>query len=87
MKAAADVEIVGLMVSLNREEVGRGGEICALDEVQKTYGFPTSAIVSMTDVVNHLESDLEKGKADGKAVLTPAILKAIKDYYERYGAK
>lgn len=87
LKAAADVEIVGLMVSLNREEVGRGGEICALDEVQKTYGFPTSAIVSMTDVVNHLESDLEKGKADGKAVLTPAILKAIKDYYERYGAK
>ncbi len=87
LKAAADVEIVGLMVSLNREEVGRGGEICALDEVQKTYGFPTSAIVSMTDVVNYLESDLEKGKADGKAVLTPEILQAIKDYYERYGAK
>lgn len=87
LKAAADVEIVGLMVSLNREEVGRGGEICALDEMQKTYGFPTSAIVSMTDVVNYLESDLEKGKADGKAVLTPEILKAIKDYYERYGAK
>lgn len=87
LKAAADVEIVGLMVSLNREEVGRGGEICALDEVQKTYGFPTSAIVSMTDVVNYLESDLEKEKADGKAVLTPEILKAIKDYYERYGAK
>ncbi len=87
LKAAADVEIVGLMVSLNREEVGRGGEICALDEVQKTYGFPTSAIVSMTDVVNYLESDLEKEKADGKVVLTPEILKAIKDYYERYGAK
>lgn len=87
LKAAADVEIVGLMVSLNREEVGRGGEICALDEVQKTYGFPASAIVSMTDVVNYLESDLEKGKADGKAVLTPEILQAIKDYYERYGAK
>lgn len=87
LKAAADVEIVGLMVSLNREEVGRGGEICALDEVQKTYGFPTSAIVSMTDVVDYLESDLEKEKADGKAVLTPEILKAIKDYYERYGAK
>lgn len=87
LKAAADVEIVGLMVSLNREEVGRGGEICALDEVQKTYGFPTSAIVSMTNVVNYLESDLEKGKADGEAVLTPEILQAIKDYYERYGAK
>lgn len=76
LKAAADVEIVGLMVSLNREEVGRGGEICALDEVRETYGFPTSAIVTMTDVVEHLESDMPSD-----------ILDAIHAYYEQYGAK
>lgn len=76
LKAAADVEIVGLMVSLNREEVGRGGEICALDEVRETYGFPTSAIVTMTDVVEHLEGDMPSD-----------ILDAIHAYYEQYGAK
>ena len=36
VKGAADVEIVGLMVSLNRMEVGKGGEKCALDEVRAT---------------------------------------------------
>ena len=39
----ADVEVVGLMVSLNRMEVGKGGEICALDEVRERYGFPTAS--------------------------------------------
>lgn len=47
VKGAADVEIVGLMVSLNRMEVGKGGEKCALDEVKELYGFDTAAIVTM----------------------------------------
>ena len=46
VKGAADVTIVGLMVSLNRMEVGKGGEKCALDEVKDLYGFETAAIVS-----------------------------------------
>ena len=39
VKERRDVEIVGLMVSLNRMEVGKGGEKCALDEVKDLYGF------------------------------------------------
>ena len=35
VKGAANVEIVGLMVSLNRMEIGKGGEKCALDEVKE----------------------------------------------------
>ena len=38
VKQAADVEIVGLIVSLNRMEVGKGGEKCALDEVKDRSG-------------------------------------------------
>lgn len=45
VRGAADVEIVGLMVSLNRMEVGKGGEKSALEEVKDTYGFDTNAIV------------------------------------------
>ena len=51
VRSAADVEIVGLMVSLNRMEVGKGGEKSALDEIQEEYGFKANAIVSMADVV------------------------------------
>ena len=35
IKAQADVEVVGLMVSLNRQEVGKEGKKCALDEVSE----------------------------------------------------
>ena len=39
VRGAANVEIVGLMVSLDRMEVGKGGVKCALDEVHDLYGF------------------------------------------------
>ena len=38
VRGAADVTIVGLMVSLDRMEVGKGGVKCALDEVKDLYG-------------------------------------------------
>ena len=83
VKGAADVEIVGLMVSLNRMEVGKGGEKCALDEVKDLYGFPTNAIVSMKDVVEHLYNR----ECQGKVVIDDQIKAAIDAYYEQYGAK
>ena len=54
LKAQADVKIVGLMVSLNRMEVGLLGKAGALDEIRETYGFPANAIVSMAEVTEHL---------------------------------
>ncbi len=51
IKAQADVEIKGLMVSLNRCERGKG-EKSALQEIQELYGFPANAIVSMEEVWN-----------------------------------
>ncbi len=35
VRGAANVEIVGLMVSLNRMEVGQGGKVSALDEIHE----------------------------------------------------
>jgi orotate phosphoribosyltransferase len=54
VKNAADVEIIGLMVSLNRMEVGLGGKMSALDEIREKYGFEEKAIVTMDEVVEHL---------------------------------
>ena len=61
LKSQADVEIKGLMVSLNRMERGKG-EKCALDEIKELYGFPTAAIVSMSDVVECLYNKECQGK-------------------------
>ena len=49
VRGAADVTIVGLMVSLNRMEKGLGGEKSALEEIREKYGFETNAIVTMAD--------------------------------------
>ena len=54
VRGAADVTIVGLMVSLNRMEKGLGGEKSALEEIREKYGFETNAIVTMEEVVEHL---------------------------------
>ena len=81
-KEVKDVEIKGLMVSLNRMERGKG-EKCALDEIKELYGFPTAAIVSMSDVVECLYNK----ECQGKVVIDDTLKAAIDAYYEQYGAK
>lgn len=73
VRGAANVEIVGLMVSLNRMEMGLGGKMSALDEIRETYGFPTNAIVTMEEVVEHLYNK----ECQGKIVINDEIKKAI----------
>ena len=82
IKAQADVEVKGLIVSLNRMERGKG-EKSALEEVRDLYGFPTAAIVSMKDVVEHLYNR----ECQGKVVIDDQIKAAIDAYYEQYGAR
>ena len=82
LKAQGNVEIKGLIVSLNRMERGKGTK-CALDEIKDLYGFPTAAIVSMEDVVGHLYNR----DCGGKVVIDDQIKAAIDAYYEQYGAQ
>lgn len=81
IKAQADVEIKGLMVSLNRLEVGKGGKMGALDEIKELYGFETSAIVTMKEVVDYLYNR----ECQGKVVIDDTLKKAIDAYYKQYG--
>ena len=77
VKAQGDVTIVGLMVSLNRCERGKGNK-SALEEVKELYGFETAAIVSMDEIIDYL---IEKKVIDDE-------LKARLDaYYAEYGVK
>ncbi len=82
IKAQADVEIKGLMVSLNRCERGKG-EKSALQEIQELYGFPANAIVSMEEVVEYLYNRTH----DGKIIIDDAMKASIDAYYAQYGVK
>ncbi len=81
VRGAADVTIVGLMVSLNRMEKGLGGEKSALEEIREKYGFETNAIVTMEEVVEHLYNRT----CQGRVVIDDTIKAAIDDYYKQYG--
>ena len=82
LKAQAKVDIKGLMVSLNRQEKGKG-EKSALAEITDLYGFPANAIVTMEEVVEALYNK----EIDGRIVIDDTIKTAIEAYYKEYGAK
>lgn len=82
IQAQGDVEIKGLMVSLNRMEKGKGDK-SALVEIKEKYGFEANAIVSMAEVVEHLYNKPYKGKI----IIDDTIKSAIDAYYEQYGVK
>ena len=83
IQAQGKVEILGLMVSLNRMERGKGDKMTALDEIRETYGFKTGAIVTMEDVVEKLYNK----ECQGKIIIGDAMKASIDAYYEQYGVK
>ena len=83
IKAQGDVEIKGLIVSLNRMERGKDTTHSALKEIERKYGFKTTAIVTMADVVEHLYNKPYKGRI----VIDDTLKAAIDAYYEQYGAE
>ena len=83
IQAQGDVEIVGLMVSLNRMERGLSSEKSALEEIKEKYGFDANAIVSMAEVTEYLYNKPYKGQV----YIDDTLKTAIDAYYAQYGAK
>ena len=83
IKAQADVEIVGLMVSLNRMEKGLGGQLRAWVVINGKYGFDGYAIVNMEEVTEYLYNKPYKGVV----YIDDAVKNALDMYYAQYGCK
>lgn len=82
IKAQGNVEVVGMVVSVDRMERGQGTK-SALKEIEEKYGFRTTAIVTMAEVVEHLYNKPYKGKV----IIDDTLKAAIDAYYEQYGAE
>lgn len=83
IQAQGKVEILGLIVSLNRMERGLTSDASALDEIQSRYGFGAHAIVTMEDVVECLYNK----ECQGKILIDDKLKAAIDKYYEEYGVR
>lgn len=82
IKAQGDVNPIGLVVSVDRMERGKGTK-SALSEIEEKYGLKTTAIVTMAEVVEHLYNKEYKGKV----IIDDKLKAAIDAYYEQYGVK
>ena len=82
IKAQGKVDPIGLVVSVDRMERGKGTK-SALSEIEEKYGLKTTAIVTMAEVVEHLYNKEYKGKV----IIDDKLKAAIDAYYEQYGVK
>ncbi|WP_145591941.1 orotate phosphoribosyltransferase [Yersinia rochesterensis] len=71
---AQGATLAGVMISLDRQERGRG-EISAIQEVEHDYHCKVIAIVTLNDVIRYLEEKPEMA----------VHLTAVRQYREQYG--
>lgn len=80
LKAAADVQLTGLVVSVNRMERGTG-ELNAMTELQREFAMRAFAIVDVCEIADYL-----RGRSvDGKVVLTDELYEKVQAYRNQYG--
>ena len=82
LKEQANVDVVGLIISLNRQESGKIQKN-ALAELREVYGIETAAIVTMEEVIEHLYNK----KYNGRVLIDDQMKSAMDLYYAQYGAK
>ncbi len=76
LKSVADVDVAGMVITVDRQERGLQSEQSAVQEVKAEFGIDVHAIVTMSDIIKAIED----GVVDGKAYL-PQMLA----YREQYG--
>ncbi len=81
LRAAAKVELTGLIVAVDRQERGQT-ERSALTELGAEYGLATLSIVNIDQVVAYLKQN----DVNGRRLITPELDAAIRDYRQAYGA-
>jgi orotate phosphoribosyltransferase len=82
LRAAADIQLSGLVVSVDRMERGTG-DATALAEIASTWDMPTFAIVTVEEIMEHLRGR----EVDGEAVLSEDSYERMLAYREEFGPR
>jgi len=81
MQAAADIELAGLVISVDRSERGTG-DISALTQVGQDFDMATFSIVTVHEIIEHLGGR----EIDGRVVLDEAAVQSMHNYLTQWGA-
>ncbi|KFF30932.1 orotate phosphoribosyltransferase [Bifidobacterium bombi DSM 19703] len=83
IKAEADVQIVGLVLSVDRMEKTKDCDLSAVDAVEREFGFP---VISIANVREIFDSAKRMVTLDGSRLLTDDVVSAADEYLAKYGA-
>ena len=83
LKAEADVQIVGLVLSVDRMEKTKDSDLSAVKAVEAEFGFPVMAIANVREI---FEAGRSIMTADGTPYVTDEIAAAADAYLAQYGA-
>lgn len=78
LKQTANVEIAGMVISVDRMERGLESNLSAVQEVYKEFGVKVYSIVTMSDII----AAIEEGVIEGKEYLP-----AMRAYRKEYGVE
>ena len=76
LKSTADVDITGMVITVDRQEKVLNSKKSAVQEVKEEFGIDVHAIVTVSDII----AAIENGVVDGKAYLPQ-----MRAYREQYG--
>ena len=79
LRAAAEIKLAGLIVSVDRMERATGTKN-ALAEIRDNFQMPTFAIVTIDDIVAHLRAN----DVDGQRILDDDTYRRVLAYREQY---
>lgn len=79
IKEEADVEIAGMVISVDRMERGKGQKT-AIQEIYEEYGIPAYPIVTVEEIIRILHNN----PVDGRVVIDDEMKARMEAYMEQY---
>lgn len=77
LKAAAKVNVTGMVISVDRQEKALNSDLSAVQEAYKEFGIKVYSIVTMEDIISAIEEGIIEGRQ---------YLEKMKEYRAVYGA-
>lgn len=78
LKSAADVNVTGMVITVDRMEKALNSECSAVQDAFNTYGVKVYSIVTIDDIIDAIRSGVVEGKE---------YLDKMLEYREQYGVK
>lgn len=83
LKAEANVEVVGLILAVDRMERTKDSELSAVKAVEQEFGFPVLPIANVREIFAAAQ---KLTNSDGTAVMDENLASRAADYLRTYGA-